>query len=74
MSPGESTERYIRSGEYDIDHLQWPGQNIIEKSKNGHHDHLRALVADLSALLTDYRRAVDRLLAPPQLREDDTLF
>ena len=35
---------------------------------------LVARVLDLSALLTDHRRAVDRLLAPPQLREDDTLF
>jgi hypothetical protein len=47
VSPAEAIERYLRSGEYEIDHLQWPGQNIIEKSKNGHDDHVRALVAEV---------------------------
>jgi hypothetical protein len=37
-------------------------------------ERLVAGVAELRALLIDYRRAVDRLLAPPPLREDDSLF
>ncbi len=41
-------ERYLRTGHCDdIDHLQWPGQNIMEKGRNGHDDHVRALVAEV---------------------------
>lgn len=41
-------DRYLRTGKCDdIDHLQWPGQNIIEKSRNGHNDHVRALVSEV---------------------------
>ncbi len=47
MSTTEAIERYLHSGEYEIGHLQWPGQNIIEKSTNGHDDHVRALVAEV---------------------------
>jgi hypothetical protein len=58
----EAIERYLRSGEYDIDHPQWPGQNIMEKSRNGHDEHLRALVAEVK------RRSQGRTHAPvPQL-------
>jgi hypothetical protein len=46
-SMAEAIERYLTFGEYEIDHLQWPGQNITEKSKSGHEDHLRALVAEV---------------------------
>jgi hypothetical protein len=35
-------KRYLRSGEHDQDHPELRGQNIIEKSKNGHDDHLVA--------------------------------
>lgn len=59
MNPrAEAIERYLRSGEYDIDHPQWPGQNIMEKSRNGHDDHLRALVAEVK------RRSRGRTHAP----------
>ncbi len=47
MTRADAIERYLRSGNYDLDHPQWPGQNIIEKSKNGHDDHVRALVAEV---------------------------
>jgi hypothetical protein len=49
---------YLRSGEYEIDHPEWPGQNIVERSTNGHDDLLRALVAELK------RRSNDRMHAP----------
>lgn len=66
MSEGEhitqAIERYLRSGEYEIDHPQWPGQNIVEKSRNGHDDHLRALVAEVK------KRSKERKHAPvPEL-------
>jgi hypothetical protein len=48
MSQAEVIERYLRTGKCDdIDHLQWPGQNIMEKGRNGHDDHIRALVAEV---------------------------
>jgi hypothetical protein len=40
-------QRYLRSGEYDHDHPQWPGQNIFEKAKKGHDDLLDALVREV---------------------------
>ena len=62
MNAAQTIKRYLRSGDYDIDHPQWPGQNIIEKSKNGHDDHVRALVAEIR------RRSKGRRHAPvPQL-------
>ena len=58
----QAVERYLRSGDYEIDHLQWPGQNIIEKSRNGHDDHVRALVAEVK------KRSKGRTHAPvPEL-------
>jgi hypothetical protein len=54
----DTIKRYLRSGEYERDHLKWPGQNIIEKSKNGHDDHVRALVAEVK------KRANGRKHAP----------
>lgn len=47
MSQAEAIERYLRSGEYEHDHREWPGQNIIEKARNGHDSLLRALVAEV---------------------------
>lgn len=44
----EAIERYLRTGKCDdINHLQWPGQNIWEKAKNGHDAHVRALVSEV---------------------------
>lgn len=44
----QAVERYLRTGKCDdINHLQWPGQNIMEKGRNGHDDHVRALVAEV---------------------------
>jgi len=58
----QAIERYLRSGEYEHDHPEWSGQNIMEKSKNGHDDHLRALVAEVK------RRSKGRTHAPvPEL-------
>ena len=47
MTIPEAIERYLRSGVYEIDHPQWPGQNIWGRAKNGHDDLLRALVAEV---------------------------
>lgn len=47
MTRANAIERYLRSGEYDLTHPQWPGQNFMEKSKNGHDEHVRALVAEV---------------------------
>lgn len=61
-SMAEAIERYLCTGEYEIDHFQWPGRNIVEKSKNGHDDHVRALVAEVK------RRSKGRTHAPvPEL-------
>lgn len=47
-SKASAIEHYLRTGKCDdINHLQWPGQNIMVKSRNGHDDHLRALVAEV---------------------------
>lgn len=54
----EAIERYLRSGEYDHDHPQWPGQNFLEKAKRGHDDLLDALVKEVR------RRADGRTHAP----------
>ena len=43
----EAIQRYLRSGEYDHDHPEWPGQNIFEKAKRGHDDLLDALVREV---------------------------
>jgi hypothetical protein len=40
-------ERYLRTGDYEHDHPEWPGQNIWEKAKNGHDDLARALVDEV---------------------------
>ncbi len=40
-------ERYLRSGGYEHDHPEWPGQNFLERARNGHDDLLRALVAEV---------------------------
>jgi hypothetical protein len=49
VNQAEAIARYLRTGHCDdIDHLQWPGQNIIEKGRNGHDDHVRALVAEVN--------------------------
>jgi hypothetical protein len=40
-------ERYLRSGEYEYDHPEWPGQNIFEKAKAGHDGLLRGLVGEV---------------------------
>ena len=48
----EATQRYLRSGEYDHDHPQWPGQNVLEKAKHGHDDLLDALVKDVQRRAT----------------------
>jgi hypothetical protein len=47
MSRFEAIERYLRSGEYEHDHPEWPGQNIFERAKNGHADLLRALADEV---------------------------
>lgn len=48
MSEGQhiaqAVERYLRSGEYEHDHPEWPGQNIWDRAKKGHDDLVRALV------------------------------
>ena len=75
----EAIDRYLRTGKCDdINHLQWPGQNIMEKGRNGHDDHVRALVAEVkkrsapiiddwikkaSAKGVDARRALDEFHA-----------
>ncbi len=51
MSEGEhiaqAIERYLRSGAYEHDHPEWPGQNIWDRAKKGHDDLVRALVAEV---------------------------
>jgi hypothetical protein len=42
----EAIERYLRSGEYEHDHPEWPGQNIFENAKRGHEELLDALVKE----------------------------
>jgi hypothetical protein len=54
----QAIERYLRSGEYDHDHPEWPGQNIWDKAKKGHDDMLDALVREVQ------RRAEGRQHAP----------
>jgi hypothetical protein len=54
----QAIERYLRSGEHEHDHPEWPGQNIFEKAKRGHADLLRALVEEVR------RRADGRRHAP----------
>jgi len=50
----EAIERYLRTGDHEQDHPEWPGQNIFEKAKRGHDDLLHALVAEVK------RRSVGR--------------
>lgn len=59
----EAIERYLRTGHCDDnDHLRWPGQNIVEKSRNGHDAHVRSLVDEVR------KRAKGRQHAPvPEL-------
>lgn len=54
----EAIARYLRSGEYEHDHPEWPGQNFWEKAKRGHDDLLDALVREVR------RRADGRRHAP----------
>ena len=44
----ESIERYLRSGECEHDHPEWPGQNIWERAKRGHDELLQALAAEVN--------------------------
>lgn len=43
----EAIERYLRSGEYDHDCPDWPGENQWDRAKIAHDDLLRALVAEV---------------------------
>jgi len=43
----QAIERYLRSGEHEPDHLEWPGQNFLEKARRGHNDLLDALVKEV---------------------------
>lgn len=62
MTPATAIARYLRSGDYEPDHPEWPGQNIVERATRGHDELLRALVAEVK------RRAKGRRHAPvPQL-------
>lgn len=54
----EAIEHYLRTGDYEHDHPEWPGQNIFEKAKKGHDDLLAALVKDVQ------RRAAGKQHAP----------
>jgi hypothetical protein len=54
----EALQRYIRSGEYNHDHPEWPGQNFLDKAKRGHDDLLDALVREVQ------RRAAGKEHAP----------
>jgi hypothetical protein len=47
MNVNEAIERYLRTGEHEHDHPEWPGQNIWEKAKHGHADLARALVEEV---------------------------
>jgi hypothetical protein len=47
MTTAEAIERYLRTGDYEHDHPEWPGQNIWEKAKNGHDDLARARVKEV---------------------------
>lgn len=53
----QAIQRYLRSGEYEHDHPEWPG-NIWDRAKKGHDELLAALVAEVR------RRAVGRRHAP----------
>lgn len=44
-SKSEAIAHYLGSGDYDLDHPQWPGQNIMERSIVGHDEHVEALIA-----------------------------
>ena len=57
-SVAEAIQRYLRSGDYEHDHPEWPGQNFWEKAKRGHDDLLDALVKEVR------RRADGRRHAP----------
>lgn len=48
-SVAQATERYLRTGDYEHDHPEWPGKTLWEKAKNGHRDLLRALMAEVGA-------------------------
>lgn len=58
----EAIERYLRTGEYESEHPEWPGQNFFERAKRGHDDLLRALVAEVKV-----RSAGRRHPAVPEL-------
>ena len=58
MSPVEAIERYLRSGEYEHDHPDWPGQNMFERAKKGHADLLSALVDEVKRRFRDDRIVV----------------
>jgi hypothetical protein len=47
VTVAEAIERYLRTGQHEHDHPEWPGQNIWEKAKNGHDDLARALVEEV---------------------------
>jgi len=46
-SIAEAIARYLRSGEHEPDHPEWPGQNFLEKATRGHDDMLGALVQEV---------------------------
>jgi hypothetical protein len=54
----EAIARYLRSGEHEHDHPEWPGRNFLEKATRGHDDLLDALVKEVR------RRAEGRRHAP----------
>jgi hypothetical protein len=54
----QAIDRYLRSGECEHDHPEWPGQNILEKATRGHDDLLDALVKEVQ------RRAAGREHTP----------
>jgi hypothetical protein len=53
----QAIERYLRSGEHEHDHPEWPG-NLWDRAKKGHDDLLDALVTEAQ------RRADGRTHAP----------
>lgn len=54
----QAIDRYLRSGECEHDHPEWPGQNILVKATRGHDDLLDALVKEVQ------RRAAGREHTP----------
>ena len=43
----QAIQRYLRSGEHEPDHPEWPGQNFLEKATREHDDMLGALVQEV---------------------------